>query len=162
MFVYWMKWFVLFMLILFFVSFIFKRIVKIKVYLNNLSLFYEIYIFISKFYWKSLVFFLKIVRFFIVKIFMILILKRYFVCDENLGKWWILMVYEVFCWLFFISYSRYRIFDWGLLFGYSNVNVGVLIFGRELFCDFGDNFVVNDVDGEEFILNMVVFIIKVR
>lgn len=55
-----------------------------------------------------------------------------------------------------------RIEVYCLVSGYSNVNVGVLIFGRELFCDFGDNFVVNDVDGEEFILNMVVFIIKVR
>lgn len=162
MFVYWMKWFALFMLTLFSASFISKRIVKIKVHLNNSSSFYEIYISISKLHWKSSVLFLKIVRFSIVKISMILILKRHSVCDENSGKWWIPMVYEAPCWLFLISHSRYRILDWGSLSGYSNVNVGVLIFGRELFCDFGDNFVVNDVDGEEPISNMVASITKVR
>lgn len=45
---------------------------------------------------------------------------------------------------------------------YSNVNVGALVFGRELFCDFGDNFMMNDVDGEEPITNMVASITKVR
>ena len=39
---------------------------------------------------------------------------------------------------------------------------GFWFFGRELFCDFGDNFVMNDVDGEEPISNMVASITKVR
>ena len=35
------------------------------------------------------------------------------------------------------------------------------VFFRELFCDFGESFVINDVDGEEPISNMVASITKV-
>lgn len=35
------------------------------------------------------------------------------------------------------------------------------VFFRELFCDFGESFVINDVDGEEPITNMVASITKV-